>query len=72
MTVISNTHIPQQQQQQQQPGHVLELSWYPFSDYTNFVADVNLASSLVHKSRREIRKNEALQSDKQVFPVHAC
>ena len=37
---------------------LLELSSYPFSKYTNFVADVNLASSLLHKSRREIRKNE--------------
>jgi hypothetical protein len=44
---------------------LLELSWYPFSKYTNFVADVNLASSLLHKSRREIRKNEARQTDKQ-------
>ena len=44
---------------------LLELSWYLFSKYTNFVAGVNLASSLLHKSRREIRKNEALRTNKQ-------
>ena len=38
---------------------LLELSSYLFSKYTNFVECVNLASSLLHKSRREIRKNEA-------------
>jgi hypothetical protein len=32
---------------------LLELSYYLFSKYTNFVADVNLASSHLHKSRRE-------------------
>ena len=42
-----------------QGAPLLELSWYPFSKYMNFVADVNLASSLLHKSCREIRKNEA-------------
>ena len=38
---------------------LLELSSYPFSMNTNFVADVNLASSLLHKLRRGIRKKEA-------------
>ena len=33
---------------------LLELSWYPFSKYTNFTEDSNLASSLLHKSLREI------------------
>jgi hypothetical protein len=47
---------------------LLELSWYPFSKYTNFVADVNLASSLLHKSRREIRENEAWQTNRQTKP----
>jgi hypothetical protein len=31
----------------------------------NFVAGVDLASSLLHKLRREIRKNEVQQTDKQ-------
>jgi hypothetical protein len=44
---------------------LVELSWYLFSKYTNFVADVNLASSLLHKSRREIRKNGLGQIDRQ-------
>jgi hypothetical protein len=44
---------------------LLELSSYLFSKYMNFVADVNLASSLLHKSLREIEKNEALQTDGQ-------
>jgi hypothetical protein len=33
---------------------LFELSSYPFSKYMNFVADVNLASSPLHKSRKEI------------------
>ena len=36
--------------------------YYPFSKYMKFVADVDLAASLLHirhKSRGEIRKNEA-------------
>ena len=40
---------------------LLELSWYLFSKYKNIVADVNLAISLLHKSRRKIWKNEALR-----------
>ena len=42
---------------------LLELSSYPFSNYMKFVADVDLAKSLLQKSRREISKNEALRSD---------
>ena len=38
---------------------LVELSSYPFSKYMNFVADVNLARSLLHKSRRENSKDEA-------------
>jgi hypothetical protein len=30
---------------------LIELSWYPFSKYTNFLPDIDLASSLLHKSR---------------------
>ena len=46
---------------------LFELSSYPFSKYMNFVADVDLASWLLHKSRREIRKNEAF-TDGQTKP----
>ena len=38
---------------------LLELSSYPFSIYMNLVADVDLAAGLLHKSRREIPKDEA-------------
>jgi hypothetical protein len=41
----------------------LELSSYPFSKYVNFVEDVDLASSLLQKSRREIRKHEVQQTN---------
>ena len=44
---------------------LLELSSYPFSKYMKFVADVDLASSLLHKSRREIRKNKVQQTDRR-------
>jgi hypothetical protein len=44
---------------------LVELSWYLFLKYTNFVECVNLASSLLHKSRREIRKNGLGQTNKQ-------
>ena len=47
------------------PLLVLELSSYPFSKYSTyvkFVSDVDLATSHLHKSRREISKNEALQT----------
>ena len=40
---------------------LLELSSYPFSKCMHFVADVDLVSSLLHKSRREIRKDEMEQ-----------
>ena len=43
---------------------LLELSSYPFSKYMKIVTDVDLANSLLHKSRREIPKNEAPQTDK--------
>ena len=42
---------------------LIELSSYPFSKYTNFVAVVDLASILLHKLRREISKNEVQQTD---------
>ena len=47
-----------------QGAPLLELSWYLFSMYTNFVADVNLASYLLHKLRWEIRKDEVQQTNK--------
>jgi hypothetical protein len=36
---------------------LIELSSYPFSNYMKFVADVDLAASLLHKSRREVPKH---------------
>ena len=47
-----------------QDAPLLELSSYPFSNYMKLLVDVDLATSLLHKSRREIPKNEALQTDK--------
>jgi hypothetical protein len=43
-----------------QGAPLFELSWYPFSMYMKLVANVDLAVSLLHKSRsREIPRNEA-------------
>ena len=42
-TVHRVVHCMQSYSNQGAP--LLELSWYPFSKYTNFVADVNLAST---------------------------
>jgi hypothetical protein len=46
---------------------LLELSLYLFSKSTNFVADDDLASIILHKSRRENSKKWPW-TDKQVTP----